>query len=215
MELDNFRGQWQRQPTTGLPVTTLSTAKTLHTMLTSHTSSNPLLRLKKNASQELKLVSISTILLVSNVLLFSRHGAEMQWFMASILGVVCLVGLLIYQRLKLIRQMEQQQADLYQFLKTRITKFRQLMRLHDYVSVVTLALLAVVALLIRRADLRAFLQADQPGWGWHVGAVGAGAVLLLALIYAAYAMGRKEHQRRYGRYLDQLEAAMRELDETA
>ena len=210
MELDDLRSRWQAQPA-DLPLDTLSTEQALRAMLTSHTSSNPLIRLKKNASRELQRVMAGLALIVFDVLIFFRHVAKMQFFAAGIFCVMCLVGLIVYQRLKLIRQMEQQHVNLYHFLKTRITRFRQLMRLHDYVGVVTLVLLAVFVVVVRRADMWAYLQPGQPDWGWHLSTVGAGIVGVLALLYVAYTMGQKEHQRRYGRYLDQLEAALREL----
>ncbi|WP_175470917.1 hypothetical protein [Hymenobacter psychrophilus] len=150
-------------------------------------------------------------LIILDVLVFFRHVAIMYLFGAGIFLVLCVIGLIVYQRLKLIRQMEQQQANLYHFLKTRITRFRQLMRLHDYVGVGTLFFLAVFVVAFRWDYVWAYLQPGQPDRGWHLSVAGGGLVVLLALIYAAYLTGRQEHQRRYGRYLDQLEAALREL----
>jgi hypothetical protein len=213
MELDDLRRQWRQQPVSH-PADTLISEQALRAMLTSHTSSNPLIRLKKNASRELKLVIVGLALIVFDTLIFFRHVAKMQLFAAGIFVIICLVGLIVYQRLKLIRQMELQQANLYHFLKTRITRFRQLMRLHDYVGVGALILLVVFVVVVRRGDLWAYLQPSQPDWGWHLGVIGCGVAAVLALIYAGYAIGKKEHQRRYGRYLDRLEASLRELDET-
>lgn len=212
MELDDLRRQWQAQPT-GLPDDTATSEQALRTMLTSHTSSNPLIRLRKNAYRELKLVIVGLVLLLFDALLFFRYVAKMPLFAAGIILVICLVGLLVYQRLKLVRQMEQQQGNLYQVFRSRIARFRYLMRLHDYVGVGTLSLLAVVVGVVRRADWLAYLQPHQPNWGGHLMVAGGGLLLLLALLYAAYYVGQKEHQRRYGRYLDQLEAALRELRE--
>ncbi|MBT2558559.1 hypothetical protein J7E24_12240 [Hymenobacter sp. ISL-91] len=177
----------------------------------SYTSSNPLVRLKKNASRELKFVGMGLVLIVFDALIFFRDAVKLQLFAAGIFAVLCLVGLIVYQRLKLIGQMEQQQPNLYQFLTTRIIRFRHLMRLHDYVGVGSLALLAVFVVIVRRTYLWAYLQPGQPNWGWHLSIAAGGVVLLLLLLYAAYRMGQKEHQRRYGRYLDQLEAALHEL----
>ncbi len=212
MELDDFRSRWQDQPVAA-STDPVSTEQALRAMLASYTSANPLVRLKKNASRELRWVFVSLILIVFDALIFFRHVARMQVFAAFVFGAICLVGLIVYQRLKLIGQMEQQEGNLYQLLKTRIARFRQLMRLHDYVGAGTLFLLAVFVVVVRRSYLWAYLQPGQPDWGWHVGIVGGGILGLLALVVAAYYTGQKEHQRRYGRYLDQLEAALRELRE--
>ena len=212
MELDNFRRQWQAQPI-GLAADTAASEQALRAMLTSHTSSNPLIRLKKNASRELKFVLAALALIIFDAAVFFRHVVRMQLFAALLFCILCLILLIVYQRVKLIRQMEQQQDDLYQFLNIRITRFRHLMRLHDYVGAGTLALLAVFVGVVRRSDLAAYLRPAESDWGWHLAAVGGGLLIILALIYAAYFEGRKEHQRRYGRYLDQLEAALSELRE--
>ncbi|NVO32101.1 hypothetical protein [Hymenobacter lapidiphilus] len=151
------------------------------------------------------------VLIVFDALIFFRDAVRLQLFAAGIFAILCLVGLIVYQRLKLIGQMEQQQANLHQFLTTRIIRFRHLMRLHDYVGVGSLALLAGFAVVVRRTYLWAYLQPSQPNWGWHLSMAGGGIVLLLLLMYAAYRTGQKEHQRRYGRYLDLLEAALHEL----
>jgi len=206
MELDNLRRQWQQQPTEAP-----TTEQALRTLLTASSSTNPLLRLKKNASRELRWVIIAVALLLFDSLVFARHLAGLQLFVAGLLVLLGLVGVIVYQRLRVIRQMEQQHDNLYRFLQSRIARFRRLMRLHDYVGVVALSLLALVGLLARRADL----QPDQPAWGWHLAAAGGGLVIVLGLIYAGYAVGKKEHQHRYGQYLDQLEAALRELEEAA
>lgn len=210
MELDDFRRRWQEQPVE-LTQSSLTEQK-LRAMLTAPDSTNPLIRLKKNASRELRLLLVGLVLLIFDAVIFFRHEAKMQLLAGGVFFVMCLVGLIVYQRLKLIRQMEQQQSNLYHFLKIRIVRLRQLMRLHDYVGMVALVLLAVFVVLVRRADLWAYLRPDQANWGWHWGAVGAGTGVALAFIYVAYLIGKLEQQRRYGRYLDQLEGALRELE---
>ena len=131
------------------------------------------------------------VLLMFDALLFFRYVAKMPLFAAGIILVICLVGLLVYQRLKLVRQMEQQQDNLYQVFRSRIARFRYLMRLHDYVGVGTLSLLAVVVGVVRRADWLAYLQPHQPNWGGHLDGGGRRAAAVLALLYAAYLCGRK------------------------
>ncbi len=135
----------------------------------------------------------------------------MQLFAAGILLILCVVGMIVYQRQQLISQMEQQHDDLYHFLNSRISRFRQLMRLHDYVGVVALLLLMATVMVVRWKHIWTYLAPAHPDWGWHMGVAGGATVALAALLYAAYAVGRKEHQHRYGRHLDQLEAALREL----
>ncbi|MBT9393932.1 hypothetical protein KLP40_12230 [Hymenobacter sp. NST-14] len=210
MELDDFRRQWQQQPV-GSSTDTLTSEQTLRAMLTAHTSANPLIRLKKNAVRELQFVLMGLVLIVFDALIFFRHVAKMQLFAAGIFLVICLVGLIVYRRLQLIRQMEGQQGNLYHLLQTRISRFRQLMRLHDWVGVGALFCLYVFVGVVRWEYVRAYLAPGQPGWGGHLAAAAGGLLLLLALLYAAYRTGRREHQRRYGRYLDQLEAALSEL----
>ena len=180
-------------------------------MLSSHASSNPLFRLKRNASREVKLVLAGMALIVFDALLFFRHSAKMQLFAAGVFVVLGVVGLIVYQRQQLISQMEQQHDNLYQFLNSRIGRFRRLMRLHDYVGVIALLLLMLTVLVVRWEFVWTYLAPAHPEWGWHMGIAGGVVVALLALVYAAYAIGKKEHQRRYGKYLDQLEGALREL----
>ncbi|WP_188559491.1 hypothetical protein [Hymenobacter glacieicola] len=182
-------------------------------MLSSSSSVNPLLKLRKNASRELNWVVIAFGLNGFNALYFARNSASLQWFVVMLMAMLSVVGGLVYQRLRVIREMEQQQDNLYESLKNRIVRFRHLMRLHDYVGVVTLTLVVLTVLLVRYTDLLNYLRPSSPDWGLHLALVAAGVVAVLGLIYAAYAVGKAEHQRRYGRYLDQLEAALRELGE--
>ncbi|RPD46879.1 hypothetical protein DNI29_12010 [Hymenobacter sediminis] len=171
-----------------------------------------MLRLKKNASRELSWVVMAFGLNGFNAFFFARNSASLQWFVVMLMVMLAVVGGIVYQRLRVLREMEQQHDNLYQSLKSRISRFRHLMRLHDYVGVVTLILVALTVLVVRQAELLEYVSSSGPNWGWHWAIVGLGVVTVLALIYAGYAIGKLEHQRRYGRHLDQLEAAMRELE---
>ncbi|SHL54798.1 hypothetical protein [Hymenobacter psychrotolerans] len=183
-------------------------------MLTSSASTSPLLRLKKNASLELRWVIAAFAVSGFNALFFARNSTNLQLFVLAVMALLVLVGGIVYQRLRVLREMEQQHDNLVQSLKGRITRFRRLMRLHDYVGVMGLILLVLAALLVRQADLLQYLSPANPDQGRHLLIVGVGAVAVLALLYAAYAVGKMEHQRRYGQHLDRLEAALRELQET-
>lgn len=209
MELDDFRRSWQEQP---VEPTQSLTEKKLRTMLTSPSSANPLLRLKKNATRELSWVVMAFGLSGFNALFFARDSPRLQLFVLAIMAMLVAVGVIVYQRLQVLREMEQQHDNLYQSLKNRITRFRRLMRLHDYMGVGALALVVLAAALARQTDLLKYLQPSGPGWGWHWLVAGLGAVAVLGLMYAGYAVGKLEHQRRYGRHLDQLEGALRELE---
>jgi hypothetical protein len=210
MDLDNFRRSWQEQPVE--PTQSSLTQQKLRTMLTSPSAVNPLFRLKKNASRELSWVVMAFGLSGFNALFFARNSASLQWFIVMLMGMLAVVGGIVYQRLRVLREMEQQHDNLYQSLKSRISRFRHLMRLHDYVGVVTLVLVVLTAMLVRQSDLVSYLRPSSPDWGLHLALVLAGVVAVLGLIYAAYVVGKVEHQRRYGRHLDQLEAALRELE---
>jgi uncharacterized membrane protein YdcZ (DUF606 family) len=212
MELDDLRRHWQQQPT-GSSNAYLTTEQSLRTMLASSASTSPLRRLKKNASRELAWVGMTLVLGLFNALVFAQHLVSLQRLLLALLLLLCVVGLIVYKRLQIIRQMEHQSDNLYHFLKSRIAKFRQLMRIHDYLGVVGLTALALIGLLVRQADLLEYLQPANPDWGWHLGVAGGGLVMVLAVIYAGYAVGKREHQWRYGQYLDQLETALRELEE--
>lgn len=210
MELDDFRHRWQQQPTQPSP--TSLTEQKLRTMLSATTSVNPLLRLKRNASRELRWVIAAFAVSGFNAWFFARNSVGLQLFVLAIMGQLVVVGVIVYQRLRVLREMEQQHDNLYQSLKSRITRFRRLMRLHDYVGVGALGLVILAALLARQTDLLEYVQPSGPDWAWHWGIVGLGVVAVLGLMYAAYAVGKLEHQRRYGRHLDRLEEALRELE---
>lgn len=211
MELDDFRRQWQKQPVETSPASL--TEQQLRTMLSSPTTVNPLFRLKKNTSRELSWLVIAIGLNSFTAWFFARNSASLQWFVVLVTAMLVVVGGIVYQRLRVIREMEQQQDNLYEALKSRIARFRHLMRLHDYVGVVTLTLVVLTVVLVRYADLLNYLRPSSPAWGRHWGIAGLGVVAVLALLYAAYAVGKAEHQRRYGQHLDRLEAALRELGE--
>ncbi|WP_426490603.1 hypothetical protein [Hymenobacter sp. 102] len=126
--------------------------------------------------------------------------------------MLVVVGVIVYRRLQVIKEMQHQDDNLYTFLQTRIVKFRGLMRLHDYVGVACLVMLVMVVLMVRSGDVRDYLSPAHAAWNWHLAVALSIGLVVLAVIYASYAMGKKEHQRRYGRHLDQLEAALRELE---
>jgi hypothetical protein len=210
MELNDFRRRWQEQPVE--PTQIFLTEQKLRTMLVSPSSANPLFRLKKNTSRELNWVVMAFGLNGFNAWFFARNSANLKWFVVMLMVMLAVVGGIVYQRLRVIKEMEQQQDNLYQALKSRIARFRHLMRLHDYVGVVTLALVVLTVLVVRQAELFNYLRPYNPNWGQHVVVVAAGMMAVLALIYAAYIMGKAEHQRRYGKHLDQLEVALRELE---
>ncbi|WP_141106510.1 hypothetical protein [Hymenobacter gelipurpurascens] len=181
-------------------------------MLTSPSSANPLLKLKKNASQELNWIIAVFAVSGFNALFFARNLPNLQLFVLGTMVMLVGVGVIVYQRLQVLREMEQQHENLYQSLKNRIARFRHLMRLHDYMGVGALALVVLAAALARQTDLLKYLQPSGIDWGWHWLVAGMGVVAVLGLMYAGYAVGKLEHQRRYGRYLDQLEATLRELE---
>ncbi|RSK48373.1 hypothetical protein EI291_11670 [Hymenobacter rigui] len=147
-----------------------------------------------------------------NALVFGRHEVNLQRFVVCVMLMLAVVGVIVYRRLQVLREMEQQNDNLYSFLKTRIARFRRLMRLHDYVGVVSLVMLVVIVLVVRAEYVLDYLNPAQAAWKWHVATALGTGVVVVAVVYAAYSMGRKEHQRRYGRHLDQLEAALRELE---
>jgi len=210
MELDDFRRQWQAPP--AHPTDSFTTEQTLRAMLASSTSTNPLFRLRKNATKELSWVVMAFILSGFNALIFGRHEVNLQRFAVCVMLLLVVVGVIVYRRLQVLKEMETQNDSLYSFLKTRISRFRRLMRLHDYMGVVSLVMLVVIVLVVRAEDVLKYLNPAQAAWQWHW-AVGLGVSgVVVTVIYASYAMGKKEHQRRYGRHLDQLEAALRELE---
>ncbi|MCA8829014.1 hypothetical protein [Hymenobacter pini] len=211
MELDDFRRKWQA-PAAVPPTDIFTTEQTLRAMLASSTSTNPLLRLRKNASKELSWVIVVFFLNGFNALVFARHSVSLQRFVVGVLMMLVVVGVIVYRRLQVIKEMQHQNDNLYSFLKTRISRFRRLMRLHDYVGLTFLVMLTITVLVVRSGDVLEYLNPAQDAWNWHLAvALGIGAVVV-AVIWASYVWGKKEHQRRYGQHLDQLEAALRELE---
>jgi hypothetical protein len=211
MELDDLRRRWQEQPTTP---PSLTPEQTLRAML-SQTDNAPLAQMKRHARRDIRLV---LLILFINVFSMIRHEGSAS-FMAQPVARLILVTLLLVTmgsfvwQFQLIRQMEQVTDNLYQHLRSRIQQFRQLIRVRRYIGFSGLLLLLLTILYIRRDFLSGYLDPNSGELTDHLVVLVIGFALLLTAFTLLLIRGNHVRQRRYGQYLDQMESAVRELEE--
>ncbi|GAB3832207.1 hypothetical protein [Hymenobacter jeollabukensis] len=211
MELDDLRRQWQTQPV-GPATSPESTEQTLRAML-AQTPDTPLSHLKRNARRNL---SVAVLILVINLRAVlgqgSAHGVMNEPLMRGLLltGFLLLFASLIWQ-LWLFRQMERTGDNLRQQLSRLTGQVKQVLQLRQVYGVGWYGLMLLAALYLKRHALLSYLQADGQQLN-HALIVGAGLLAAVGMGAWLYRAGQKQRQRRYGQYLDQLEATLRELE---
>jgi hypothetical protein len=211
MELDDLRRRWQQQPVVPA-VPTQSPEPTLRAML-SLTPNTPLSHLKHNTRRNLV---VGLLLLVINLRGIlgqgSQHGIMHEPLMRGLFlaGFLMLFASLLWQ-LWLFRRMERVSDNLCQQLRNLTEQVKRLLRLRELTGPIWYSLLVLAAIYLKRSALLAYLQADGQQL-FHALLVGAGLLLLVGLGLGLHWLGKRQKQRRYGQYIDRLEAALRELE---
>ncbi|WP_324671872.1 hypothetical protein [Hymenobacter sp. GOD-10R] len=213
MELDDLRRRWQQQPSGSMP-SPESTEQLLHTMLQQRTQ-EPIAQLKANIRRG-NLLIISILLL--NVFNFLRtvepfgSKSESRYPLLILMGgVVAFLLFVLLQRWQLMRAMEVNSANLYQQLKTTSAKLRQLLLTARLMAVGLLTAVIGSFLYANRGSVQELLDPTTPHWRQHVLAWIVGTVVCVGLIIGLLRVGKIKQQRQYGQYLDQMDAALREL----
>jgi uncharacterized membrane protein YqhA len=215
MELDDLRRRWQQQPSGPTP-SPETTEQTLRTMLTQRTN-GPIAQLKHNVYRDMRF-SIPILLLnlfnVLNIVNRKSLTTESRFVVVGLVAVLLvMLALSMFRRLQLVRQMEDGSADLYSQLQTSSRKLRQLLQTGRLLGFGVLLVVCGMFLYKTHAQLLAYLDPAAEDWGQHVAVVALGCIGLALLVTALFSLGKAKQQRRYGKYLDQLDAALRELDD--
>ncbi|PJJ59011.1 hypothetical protein [Hymenobacter chitinivorans] len=210
MELDDLRRQWQQQPT-GPSQSTLTHQK-LQTMLTFQPAS-PVSEMLRNAQRDQRLIFIVILLNVGNVVNMGRRfglGSALSLVYVVVALMILLASWYAYRQRQLIRQLRLADGTTYAHLRDIVRQLRSFNHRKLYTKI---AFLATVALVVLYGKYEAIQRSLQSGLSPVLVAVGV--VVILSLIAGILYIGQRRQQRRYGQHLDQLEAALRELQEPA
>ncbi len=206
MELADLRQQWQ-QPSLADAPTPLN-AVALNQLL-ARQSDSILEKLRRSARLELYLNS--GLLLGSLALVGLARVFWVRVFggVLVVLGLVCVAYLL--RKLHLLRRLEGPVDDLRAHLRRLSSGLRSLIRFYYRLTLAMLPVSGVINALMAFSQFKRGLSLTSPfGIALVVGFV----VVMPALLYLpAAAATRRYLQYLYGRHLDQLETALRELDE--
>lgn len=207
MELDDFRSRWQDQPVT--TDTPSQTEQALRTMLTLK-SNSPVSKMQRNARRDLKMLFFVGVLNAANFLNLSKNlmiGMSKEVFFA-ILGLVLSLSLWYsIRQLLIVKKLSQSAAPTFAYTAELVNQMRTLMRSYAYIGLVFAGLFVLAALIGNGSILLERLRTNHVDWGLTILVAFATVVTVAVMV----AIGRMSQQDRYGRYLDQLEAALREL----
>jgi hypothetical protein len=206
MELDDFRRKWQQTAGAALPATPDLDAAHLQTLLRKRPGLVE--QMRRNACRELVLTTVL-------ILIFSLRLVNPDSLLIIMQGALLLLmgaGQLYYYYYKLgvLRRMATVEGNVQYHLRHMCHELRRLLRFFYRVTLVTgpFVLLMWFCYDFGRELVR------PTGADWvHLGRLAAiltGSGLLLQLLVIR--LTRWHLQRLYGRHLDQLEAALRELE---
>ncbi|WP_303312061.1 hypothetical protein [Hymenobacter sp. BT730] len=209
MELDAFRRQWQQQPT-GTSDPTLTHQK-LQAMLANQPAS-PVSEMLRNVQRDQRIIFLIVILNVGNITNLSRRhllGGSLVLLDVAVALMIIFVSWYVFRQRQIIKQLRLGDGTTYGHIRESIRQMRALIKNKSYVAI---AFLTTVVLAIAYGKHNAILNAIHQGtvdWGLTSLVVFVTLFLMAALLY----VGQQRQQRRYGKYLDQLEATLRELEE--
>lgn len=209
MELDDFRRQWQQQPT-GNSEPTLTHQK-LQAMLANQ-SDSPVSEMLRNVRRDQRIIFLIVILNVGNITNLSRRhmqGSSLVLLDVAVALMILFVSWYVFRQRQIIKQLSLGDGTTYGHIRESIRQMRALIKNKAYVA---LAFLTTVVIAIAYSKHNAILDAIHNGTiDWGLTALGMFATLFLItmLLY----IGQRRQQRRYGQYLDQLESTLRELEE--
>lgn len=207
MELDDLRHRWQQ---TAASTSTPLSPTALEQLLTT-TAHSSVARLRRNAQWELGFTV--AFLLGSCAWLFYTRSLE-QRTMTIWLMVVCVVSITSYHRhmLKGIAGLSSSGATLHAHLTQQLADLRKVLVL-SYRSVLWVLLITMGMMLFFAVRHSLAVYSGQRLLA-QVGVLVLGyAIITLLAYFCIRALVRGVLQDLYGRYLDRLEAALRELQE--
>ncbi|WP_156126261.1 hypothetical protein [Hymenobacter sp. DG25B] len=169
----------------------------------------------RNARKEQRVLVFILILNWVNVSnMFNRHlsGASLN---AQLLLYGC-VGLMVvfiawttYRKRRLLTQLQAADTSTYRHLRQTIQQIRSLIKNKKYAGMLFLVSIILAAFYIRYDSIMQALHKGTVDWGLTILLTFAAAMLIAGLLY----LDQQRQQRRYGKYLDQLEATLHELKE--
>ena len=209
MELNDFRRQWQQQPT-GSSESDLTHQK-LNAMLANQPAT-PVSEMLRNVRRDQRIIFLIIILNVGNITNLSRRhmqGGSLVLLDVAVAFMILFISWYVYRQRQLIKRLQQGDGATYEHIRESIRQMRALIKNKSYVALtfVTTVLLAVAY--GQHEAILAKLRAGTVDWLL----VALGLAMLAALVGALLYMGRQRQQRRYGQHLDRLESALRELEE--
>ena len=206
MELDDFRRQWQQQPA---PVRPAPDEATLRALLT-QPSTSPVARMLRNARQEIISTVVMMALTMAVLLSISLPWLRPLGFLLLTSSV--LMGLYYYRKLRVLHRLGTAGGALRGQVQRQLQSLRSLLRLYYQLTMATLVIMGSFLLYSAYAHLPQLLRGDA-GTLWRRG-LWLGLTALIAGLVVHW-ITRYHLQSQYGRHLDQLEAALHELEEPA
>lgn len=207
MELDDFRRPWQQQSVA--PESASVTEQKLRAILT-HPETSPLAQLKRQLVRDRRLLLVVLLLNVLNIINLTKRYDLREARPVLLALVLAMVGYTFWdlnRRLQLVRRMQQHVPDVANQMRRQVEQLRGLLHLHLRVGIGFSAALVLTVLYARRHHVVHSPFTDTIDWPQTLLAVLCLAVLVLLVL-----IGRHQQRQRYGRHLDQLEAALQELE---
>lgn len=205
MDLNDFRHQWQQQAA-ATPKPDLTHQK-LQAMLANQPDS-PVSEMLRNVRRDQRLIFLVVILNVGNVTnLIQRHTHDSRLLLDVVVALmILLASWRVYRQRQLIRALQGGNGSTHEHLRESIRQLRVLIASRFYTVVV---FLVAVLLLLTYDKYDAIV--GSAGSGLSLGLTATGLLSGLLLVGGLLMLSRRRQQRRYGRHLDRLEEALREL----
>jgi Flp pilus assembly protein TadB len=165
----------------------------------------------RNAQRDQRLMLIMVIINVGNVVNLGRRWAEgstLSLLYVIVALMILFVSWITYRQRQLIRQLRQGDGATYGHLREAVRQLRVFSHNKLYAKIAFLTTIFLVLVYGKFDAIRHSLQS-----GLSLTLVAWGVVVGLGLVVLLLYVGQRRQQRRYGRYLDQLEGALRELEE--
>ncbi|MDU0371655.1 hypothetical protein ACFPAF_14720 [Hymenobacter endophyticus] len=174
----------------------------------------PVSAMLRNTKKEQRILLFVLVLNVGNIANLTTRYLGQKSFVGQLLLFTC-VGLMVsftawttYRKRQLIAQLQTSDTSTYSHLSHSIRQIRLLLRNKTYAGMVFLATIILSVFFVRFQDMLTAARTGTLDWGTAVLVVLAIVALFVGLLYQEKYM----QQKKYGRHLDQLEAALRELE---
>jgi hypothetical protein len=208
MELDDLRRQWQQQP--GGPSQPDLTTLKLQAMLANQPDT-PVSELLRNAQRDQRLIFLMVILNVGNFTMLSRrftHGGPLTLLYVALALMIVVISWFAYRQRQLIRRLQLADGTTAGYLRATLAQLRSFIHTKLYIK---LAFLTMITFILGYGSYDSLRHSLQTGLNPLLVVLGVG--VFLGIMAAALYAGQRRQQLRYGRHLDQLEGALRELEE--